>query len=137
MECAKKRADPIISVSENGRTFRLDNPKRRDIVQVKVDGCLIKDERERCDYLFEVPTPTIRVCYVELKGKYIEKAIQQIISTLQHTQKDYAGHDKEAYIVCSRVPAASPASQALQIRLQRDYKARLKIKTTELTVNVP
>lgn len=137
MDCANTRNDRIISVTEHGRTFRLDNPNRQTLIEVKVDDCLIKGERERCDYLFEVPTPKSRVCYVELKGKHIEKAVQQIRSTLDYTRQQYAGRDKEAYIVSSRVPSSGTDIQALKMRLKRDCQASLTIKNIELTVSVP
>ena len=127
MSCSEERADPIIAVTEKGKTFRLLNPKRRTIVQVEVDGCLITGERERCDWLFVVPLeptpPSHRVCYVELKGKNVEKAISQIMSTIDYTKKQYAKYNKEAYIVCSRVPQESPSTQAMRIKLKRDYVA--------------
>ena len=136
MNCSVERKDPDIAVSEKGKTFRLDNPNRRTIVQVKVDGCLITGERERCDYLFEIPIaptpPTHRVCYVELKGKNIEKAISQIISTIEYTKQQYAKFKKEAYIVSSRVPTESPSTQALRRKLKNDFGAKLTIRCNQL-----
>jgi hypothetical protein len=141
MNCSVERKDPIISVTEKGKTFRLDNPNRRPIVQVKVDGCLITGERERCDYLFEVPLdpppPSHRICYVELKGKHVEKAISQIISTIEYTKQQYVKYKKEAYIVSSRVPTESPSTQAIRITLKRDYGAKLIIRCNELVEEVP
>lgn len=141
MNCSTERNDPKIAVSEKGRTFRLENPNRRTVTQVKVDGCLITGERERCDYLFVVPhqttPPTHRVCYVELKGKHIEKAISQIIATMEFTKAQYIGFGKEAYIVSSRVPAENPATQAGRIKLRKEYKASLLVRSSELSVSVP
>lgn len=142
MHCSQKRTDAKIAVAENGKTFRLDNRHHREIIQVKVDGCLITD-RERCDWLFEIlpppeaPLPKQRVFYVELKGKNIEKAVDQIRSTIEYTKHQYAAYRKEAYIVSSRVPAASPSSQQKQAQLKRDYATSLVIKTKELLVIVP
>lgn len=142
MNCSQKRTDAKIAVTENGKTFRLDNQNHREITQVKVDGCLMTD-RERCDYLFEIPpppqtpAPKHRVCYVELKGKNIEKAVDQIKSTMDYTKQKYAEYCKEAYVVSSRVPAASPTSQQKQAQFKKDYKTTLWIKNMEITVSVP
>ena len=110
-------------------------------MQVKVDNCLITGERERCDWLFEVPIipppPTHRVCYVELKGKNIEKAISQIISTMEYTRQQYDKYKREAYIVSSRVPAESASTQAMRIKLKRDFGAKLVIRCNELVEKVP
>ncbi len=140
-DCAVERNDPIIAVSEKGKTFRLNNPNRRTILQVKVDGCLITGERERCDYLFEVPLdpppPSHRVCYVELKGKNVEKAMSQIISTIEYTKQQYANFKKEAYIISSRVPTASPSTQDMSIKLKKYYGTKLTIKCKEWVEKVP
>ena len=135
MNCSVERKDPDIAVSEKGKTFRLNNPNRRTILQVKVDGCLITGEHKRCDWLFVVPLasephkpPKHRVCYVELKGKNIEKAYSQITSTIEHTKQQYDKFNKEAYIISSRVPRGGPSIQTLQIKLMRDFKTNLFTK---------
>ncbi len=141
MNCSEERADAIIAVTEKGKTFRLHNPNRRTIVQVKVDGCLITGEHERCDWLFVIPIeptpPSHRICYVELKGKNVEKAISQIISTIEYTKQQYAKFNKEGYVVSSRVPAESASTQAMRIKLKRDYGAKLVIRCKELVETVP
>jgi hypothetical protein len=137
MDCSRTLTDPKIVVSEKGREFRLENPHRREILQVQVDGCLMVGEQERCDYLFEIPSPCRRVCYVELKGKNIEKAVQQIRSTLAYTQEKYSGYQKEAYIVSSRVPKSGPSIQQHQIKLKKQHKASLQIKNNTITLNIP
>lgn len=55
-DCASERRDVYIAVAENRRTFRLHNPAKRLVIEVKVDGCLMPNSMERCDYLFIVPT---------------------------------------------------------------------------------
>lgn len=134
MNCSRTRTDPHIAVTEKSKTFRLDNPNRRAVVEIKVDGCLIDDERERCDYIFELPEN--RTCYVELKGKNVEKACGQILATMEYTKQQYASYKKTGYIVASRVPAETPVVQAARIKLKKNYGAALQIKSTELTVKI-
>lgn len=134
--CSHERTDPIIAITEKGKTFRLENSNRRRIVQVRVDDCLITGECERCDWLFEIPTPNDRVCYVELKGKNIEKAISQIISTIEFTRNKYASYKKEAYIVSSRVPMESTSTQVLRKKLKGDFETTLVIRCKELVEKV-
>lgn len=92
MNCSQKRTDAKIAVEENGMSFRLENPKRREIVQIR--------------------------------------------STMEYTKQKYASYRREAYIVSSRVPRASPSTQQKQAQLKRDYSTSLQIKNKDLVVSV-
>jgi len=72
----------IIAVSENTRRFEIRNDKSKFVNKVRVDGCLIDDNRECCDYLFEIDKSISLVIYVELKGSDIQKAYNQLIATI-------------------------------------------------------
>lgn len=135
-KCSQITNNPIISVSENGRTFVVKNPSRQQVKTISVDGCVFTDHREKCDYCFEVNDPTCCVIYVELKGSDIAKAFQQICSTIQHLSEVHKGIKKFCYIVASRVPKAGPEIQVLQVKMRKQYGALLKIGTTKVEIDL-
>jgi len=135
--CSKITKNPTIPVSENGRAFVIKNPDRQQVKIVKVDGCLVTDHRERCDYCFEVNDPIFCVIYLELKGSDIAKAFQQICATLQHLSDRHKEIKKKfCHIVASRVPKAGPAIQVLQVKMQNQHKAMLKVGTTKVEIDL-
>lgn len=140
-DCASQRRDVHIAVAENQRTFRLHNPAKRLVVQVKVDGCLMPHNMERCDYLFEIPGENDlsgpQVFYAELKGKDVLKAISQIRSTMDHTRYCHQAYEKICCVVASRiVPAMRADIQAETVKLRKNYQAKLRVASQELQVEI-
>ena len=140
-DCSEVTNNKKIAVSENGRKFTINNPDQKEVAKIKVDGCLIDDDRERCDYLFEVIIPDIKdketknidtAIYVELKGSDIEKAFKQIMATLGYLIDRHRQVNKECFIVASRVPKASTKTQELAEKLKKSHRlAKLLIRTTQ------
>lgn len=129
--------DVNICVAENGRSFRLHNPQKRQIDEVKVDGCLMPDTKERCDYLFAITEPEMCVYYVELKGKDVIKAVSQINSTIEYTQSRFMNYRKACYVISSRVaPAMTPAIQVAATKLKKRHNAGLLIRCREHQVSI-
>ncbi len=94
---------------ENHKEFRLENKSKKTICRVKVDGCLIDDQRtKRCDYLFKV-CETKKHFLVELKGTDVNKAVEQIISTFDFINRKLKLSPEyyEGVIVSSSVPRAA------------------------------
>ena len=90
-KCSTSTRNKIISVKEEKNTFRINNKNKIIITEVIVDGCLINDHRERCDYLFEINDPFTSVVYVELKGTDIMKAFKQLGATIGYCKKRHNG----------------------------------------------
>lgn len=107
-ECVTTNCNPIITAEENNRKFILNNPSKRPVKKIKVDGCLdshLSMTGSRCDYLFEINNPMTEVIYLELKGRNIEKAYEQLINTVAFFQNDHSHIKKRTcYIVASKVP---------------------------------
>jgi hypothetical protein len=133
--CSTSGRDPRISISENGRTFRMNNPNRRWVARVQVDGCLISGEQERCDYLLEIDDPCQRAIYLELKGANIRKAYAQLVATINQPQlmERHKHSERICHIVASRVPRANPRVQQMKAQMLKDYKVQLFVHTTEVT----
>jgi hypothetical protein len=135
-DCTEKNQNKIVPINESGRKFTINNPNRRTISKIKVDGCLIDDEGERCDYLFEVDEPITCAIYVELKGKDVPKAFSQLIATIGYLKKRHNAAKKECYIVCSRVPKTGTGVQELREKMKKECKATLIVKTDQYEIEI-
>ena len=120
------------SASENGKKFILKNVSGKSICRVRVDDCLITDQKsKKCDFLFNIKENS-RYFLVELKGVDLDTAVKQIESTFDHVNQkikqppvNYIG-----IIVSSAVPRASTLKfQNLQDKLYRAKKLLVKRKS--------
>ena len=135
-ECNDATTHKIVSVSENKRTFKINNKSLFTINKVTVDGCYIEEGR-KCDYLFEILDNELKeVFYVELKGKHIDDAVTQLEATLRHCFHLHKNIIRSCYIVASRVPKASTSSQNLKREFKRKNSVPLFIDTKQKEVIV-
>jgi hypothetical protein len=79
-EFCDHREKIVIKDAGNKQEYRVINKKRQEICKIKVDGCLIKNG-ERCDYLI-LSCEDKSAFFVELKGHDLQKALQQINSSI-------------------------------------------------------
>lgn len=131
-QCTECSQNPIITVSENRRKFVIRNDGKRFINKVTVDGCLIDDDRERCDFLFEICNEDSSIClvyYVELKGCDIEKACKQLSATMSYCSERHCSNRNICYIVASRVPKAGTEVQNMKKTFISKCKAQLFVTT--------
>ena len=113
--CSELSNNKIITASENRMKFIIKNINHFSIRKVIVDGCLINDDRQRCDYLFEIHNPLSSVIYLELKGCDVKKAVQQLESTMRIcSQRHWEVQKRSCYIVASRVPKIGTKIQVLK-----------------------
>lgn len=123
----------------NGMEFMLNNMSRKKIMVIKVDDCIIKEEQMKCDYLF-INCNDARLYFVELKGKDILKAIEQIEMTIKYFKENkYFKESKSinAYIVSSKVSVPESILSTRTFKL-KDYLERnageLKIRVNKCEV---
>lgn len=148
-ECSKFRNDGTIVAEENGKKLILDNTdNRRCINQMKVDGC-VPITGVRCDYLFEIyrkdisenscppESPKIeKVIYLELKGKNIKHAFEQLESTIRFFGQAHQCR-KEAYVVGTKMsPAFRTRTQEAMTKFREELKTKLEVKNVSLTISV-
>ena len=93
----------VVSLSEAGKNYRLNNPQPLRLLVYKVDAGMIANQQERCDFAIGIPLDG-RVYFVELKGKDLQKAASQILQTLVTLNSKINGYILFARIVLSRVP---------------------------------
>ena len=134
--CSEVRNDPIVVISEKGRKFTIINTQRETIVKIRVDGCLINDERKRCDFLFEIGSECYCAIYVELKGSNVGRAFEQLTSTLDCICHRHSNHKIICHIVSSRSPRLGTEIQNMKLSMARKYKSLLHIGTTSVSINI-
>lgn len=112
------------SASEMGKKFRFDNPGRKTICKVQVDGCLITGNSVKCDYVFKVCEGN-EYFLVELKGNDVDHAVKQIEATFLHVNSRLRERPErfKGRIVSSRVPAATESRfRKLQDKVLRERR---------------
>ncbi len=90
-------SDILICEKERGKTIALHNPDR--IVVQKIKVCEhVSDSIAQCDWIFRISQTSVAY-YIELKGRDVRHAYEQVFSTLSLT------HDHERYkrYICTSV----------------------------------
>lgn len=125
-KCTTKVTDRLIVVKERRSKFQLKNDNKATISKVQVDGCLIPDNTEKCDWILAEDVIK-KVYYIELKGCGLDKAIKQLKSTLVRTEERYKDYKKECFAVTTRVPKMNTSSQKIKLDFKRHTKSNLTI----------
>ncbi len=140
-KCTTQSTNKLITASENNRKLTIKNPSAKAVRKIKIDGCLIVDSSKRCDYMFEIidnsaPDKICSVIYVELKGRHIQEAYDQLVATIDRFIDDHRGIKKGCHIVASRVPKTGPEVQQLKIEMLRKKQAQLTVSTIQAFVTI-
>ncbi|VEP15317.1 conserved hypothetical protein [Hyella patelloides LEGE 07179] len=111
-DCETINKNPNIVISDPGSKnnkskFRLDNPKKLKIRVIQVDDCVIT-QGTRCDYLIILPN-SLEI-YIELKGKDVKHAIEQIEASIKQLTASLSAK-KSCFIASTRCPLTSPQIQ--------------------------
>lgn len=122
---------PIIKVKENTSTFEMLNKERRKIDKMKVDGCVITNGI-RCDWMF-VDQLSKKEIYVELKGRDVEHAYDQIVETVTKLSK--TKDNKNGIIVCTKCPLTDTKTQIIKAKA-RKKNIVLTIKSRVFTESI-
>lgn len=125
--CYPKCQNSCIVVEENKRIFRIQNPNRRSIDQIQVDGCKITDNSIRCDYLF-IDVDTKKKIFVELKGKNVDHAVKQIVATVKRLAPSELC---KASIVCSSSPVGTGAQRFVQLLKKQNVLLTIRTRIHE------
>lgn len=121
---------------ENKRRFELSiKNTQKTFCKIKYDGCLYKGVDEHCDFIFTVNqnNDIEEWIFVELKGKKIKKAIEQIGATIDQIKPN---SKISAFVVSSRVPRASKETAIAKERFAKKYKCIPTVKNNHLTYTV-
>jgi hypothetical protein len=125
-DCIETVRDSKPKVEENGRKAVFLNPERASIKKVKVDGCLIRGDVRKADYI--VSKPGVIDVIVELKGADVYHARDQIIATLPFWRAYPPFSTKVAgLIVCSRSPMSASDLQVMKAKALIQHKLWLEV----------
>lgn len=95
----------VVSVEKKNEHILL-NESGWDVYQFHIDGGIVQSSfGERCDYIVEVDmVPKPKAYIIELKGSDLEKAISQIIVTMNIFKNQLSGYTQLPRIIMRRVP---------------------------------
>ncbi|MEB3231407.1 MAG: hypothetical protein VKJ64_10385 [Leptolyngbyaceae bacterium] len=134
-KCEKIRKDRKIVLEENKSKITFLNPNGVKILVIQVDGCVIDDNQTaRCDYAL-VPKKELEI-YVELKGRDINHAVQQLESTITFLSENPQSIKKLCFIVSSRVPKQTTTIQQIQSRFKKQFNAVFRVKNIQETFDL-
>lgn len=131
--CTLIQSHSKIQVEENGMKACFNNLERLNYTVTKVDGCLITKGR-RCDYL--VSKTNIASVLVELKGKSVEHAINQLLESISHPKvKPLLNSKIGCLIIASQSPSFNRFIREAQTKFAR-HKSGLTIRTKKGEFNI-
>lgn len=123
--CVEEVNDSNVTVKERGRRANFQNPSRARFRKVKVDKCLVSEGEKKADWI--ITKIGVGSIVIELKGKNLEKACQQLKATIENPKcKPWIEDKKSFLIVCSRYPSIDTTVQRLRSSC-RKQGMRLKV----------
>ncbi|MBO0348327.1 hypothetical protein J0895_04245 [Phormidium pseudopriestleyi FRX01] len=133
-DCTSCSDGKIITAQENGRKYILNNSSHQRVCKVRVDDCVITSQEQcKCDYLFIVCSPeqvedenlksSEQLYFIELKGKDLIHAVEQLTQTLEHFKPQINQAQVFARVVLSKSPPIkSIENDAKVVRLKKLLK---------------
>ena len=82
-----KNIKNIFKFEEKRKSYRAKNPNKREAIQLQIDGKLYSKNTAKCDYGLLLEDG--RFFLIELKGRQVEHACQQLLETLKLLKRDY------------------------------------------------
>lgn len=126
-QCVVTCKDKII-VLEDGKgksKMQVNNPHKREITKNRVDDCLIK-EGKRCDFL--IIDHNKNEHYIEMKGKEVKYACEQIEETIKKLSKNIKTGVKFSYVVSTACPLTTSQIQIMKVKFKNKYNSALYVK---------
>ena len=135
--CRRESNEPKITCQENKRTYSLINDQNNVVINFLIDGGVISDEDEirKCDRLYYVHDENGNsVIFIELKGKKIVHALDQLYATANLFRDCFKDCRKHFRVVCSGAPkiANDSKSIALKRKIFKEFNSQPIIKLNKL-----
>lgn len=115
--------------SENGKRFEINSIE--GFTRIRIDDCLIPSKQvQKCDFGF-IRHSNDEFYFVELKGKDVKTAFNQIISTITVFETDFIRFPQGkrfGFIVSSRNPLSGTETNILKQAFAKKYGKVLEIK---------
>ncbi|QIL44048.1 hypothetical protein G7045_07080 [Acidovorax sp. HDW3] len=136
-KCTIATRDSTVVLKENRSKFEIHNKAKQKIHKIKVDGCLIGNEHEKCDWIVTTEdADKKRALFIELKGCQLDKAISQLRTTLQLTAERFKHHEKECYAVTTRVPKHGTSVRKLALDFFNKTNSPLSVKNEICSIHL-
>lgn len=123
-----------ITVQEKGKSFTVLNPERKDYERVLVDNCQVK-EGPRADW--SIRKVGDRSVVVELKGRNVEHAIEQLFATVSHPNcVEHIERKNALLIICAKYPSFDTMVAKAQVRARKiGMSLRVVCRNFECTID--
>ena len=134
-ECVEKCKDKIIVFKDPGNNkceMRFLNPNEREVEKIRVDGCVIT-EGKKCDFMLKTDSDEN---YVEIKGKGVLYACEQIEETIKKISANPKTYPKNSYVISTGTPKVSGKIQVLKKKFKSSYSSTLKIQTRRCEIAI-
>ncbi len=129
LSCSKIPARTPYPLKENKSEFIINSSSPKDMLILDIDKCEFNTKElateERCDYLV-INTKTNKAYFIELKGKHLNKAVDQLDNTIKiicdinngYIKKPFA--ERYAYVVATATPVITTSLQIKEKRFKKD-----------------
>jgi len=131
--CTEIVKHPTIVLCENKRKMIFLNPNRNQVKKIIVDGCAII-EGKKCDFL--VHDKDEYEFFIELKGKNIKRACEQLEASILQLSRSPKVNEKHSIVISSACPLITPTIQKLKKYFKKQFNSNLIIKNHSLIVTI-
>lgn len=125
--CVQEVSHSNVTVGDKGSRYKANfpNPSKDKFQKAHVDGCMVTDGA-RADWI--VSKVGVGSVIIELKGKDVAHACEQLFATLNHANcQEWLEPKRALLIVCSRVPSFDTSIAKAQVRAR---KAGVRLKAS-------
>lgn len=124
-ECRQSTKVAKILCEENRRKACFLNPRNEEYFKTKVDGCLVRNA-VASDWV--ISRDKVGDVIVELKGKDVDHAVQQIWATAELWRRKGLRMGRLAgLVVCNQYPSIDTKIQRAKLALARAFQAPLHV----------
>jgi len=113
------------------------NKNENEIIKIEdADKCL-NIKGKACDFLM-INIESDNAYFIELKGKEIRYAIEQLQNTISEVKKNYKTNfaNKKSFVISTRCPIASKDLNNLKRKFRKETKSTLIIKNMKIEVSI-
>lgn len=135
MNCSTVTSDKIIVFKDKGNNkcqMIFNNPNQIAVTKTRVDDCVIKSGC-RCDFKLDCPNYEH---YIEIKGKDIYHACDQIEKTILQLSSNIKLKAKNSFVIATGAPNINGKIQIITKKFKIKYNSNLIIKTNKHTVSI-
>jgi hypothetical protein len=131
-DCTEELSDSKITVKRDGRKATFDNPERATIKRIDLDCWMPSTDSPKADYI--VSKPNVVDVIIELKGKDIDHAVEQIVATLVKWKKSLSYSAKiGGLIVFTRCPMRAAEIGDMKKRLRDKHGLWMEVDKDQKT----